>query len=86
VNRHIRELVLTPTGAFRAWMSLLTVLVTIALLCFFTIAYVTVQQRKICSLVVLLDDRNRQLPPADPDTMNFRRELHNYRDNLGCRS
>jgi len=85
----------TPTGAFKPWTSTLVVVVAMGLLIFFTIAYVTRQQRladarhvqderKICKLIVLIDDRNQKLPPADPDTMDFRRELHTYRDSLGC--
>lgn len=86
MKHQARELLLTPTGAFRAWTSILTVLLTVALLAFFTIRYVTIQNRKICELVVLLDDRNQKLPPApDPDTERFRVTLHNYRVSLGCR-
>lgn len=74
----------TPTGALRAWVSLALTLVSVAALAFLTIAYVAGQQRKICGIVVLLDDRNRTLPEGDADTMRFRAELHRYRVNLGC--
>jgi hypothetical protein len=80
----IREHVLTPTGALRAWGSFAINALVIAVLCAFTITYVTRQNRKICGVIVLIDDRNQQLPPADPDTMDFRRELHHYRESLGC--
>jgi hypothetical protein len=50
-----------------------------------TIGYVQEQQRNICSLVVLLDDRNQQLPPTlDKDTADYRAELHRYRLKIGC--
>jgi hypothetical protein len=41
--------------------------------------------KRWCPLVVLLDNRNQQLPPSDdPDTMTFRREIHNLRVAYGC--
>ena len=41
--------------------------------------------RQICGIVVLLDDRNQSMPPAaDPATAQFRREVHAYRVSLGC--
>jgi hypothetical protein len=43
------------------------------------------RQRQICGLIVLLDERNRTLPPAtDPATARFRSEIHTYRVELGC--
>lgn len=43
------------------------------------------RSREICGLIVLIDDRNQQLPPTpDPDTAAFRTELHRYRLALGC--
>lgn len=81
----IRERLLTPTGAFRAWPGALLLLVCFGACVVFTIGYVRDQQRAICDLVVMLDDRNQALPPApDPDTANFRAELHRYRVKIGC--
>ena len=43
------------------------------------------RQRQICGIVVIIDDRNQQMPPStDPATTEFRRELHAYRISLGC--
>ena len=72
-------------GALRASTTMIILLITVALLAYFTIAYVSDQQRKICKLMVLLDDRNQALPAApDKDTADFRTELHNYRQSIGC--
>lgn len=91
-----RERILTPTGALRAAPALLTSVLGIALALGLTIAYVArvdraaearnVQRsRDICGIIVLIDDRNQELPPAtDPDTAAFRAELHRYRLKLGC--
>jgi len=80
-----RTRVLTSSGAVRPWVNGLIMAVTIALLAGFTITYVSQQQRKICGIIVLLDDRNQSLPPSnDPDTVRFRVELHHYREGLGC--
>lgn len=75
----------TATGAFRAWFTVLIMLVCVGVTDAFTIAYVIKRARDICGIVVLLDDRNQSLPDTtDPDTMKFRRELHIYRQKLGC--
>jgi hypothetical protein len=75
----------TTSGALRPWVTVLLLAVSIGLLVGFTITWVTLQQRKICGLIVLLDDRNQTLPPAtDTETVTFRRELHHYRQDLGC--
>jgi len=79
-----REAMFTPTGAFKPWTSTLVVILAVGLMSIFTIVYVAQQQRKICHLVVLIDDRNQELPPADQGTMDFRRELHAYRQKIGC--
>jgi hypothetical protein len=83
---NVRGHLVTQTGALRAWFTVMLLVVCLGGAMALTITYVTLQQRKICGLVVLLDDRNATLPPADPDTMAFRRELHRYRTGLGCRS
>lgn len=67
------------------WASLLLTAAGLGLLVFFGIKYVAQQQRNICGMVTLLDDRNQKLPPAtDKDSADFRRELHNYRVKIGC--
>ncbi len=87
--------VFTPTGAFRAWATTVMLIVCFGLALGLTIGYVkkvdaeaeqrNVQRsREICGLIVLIDDRNQTLPPADGDTMRFRAELHRYRLALGC--
>lgn len=81
----VRAHVFTSSGALRPWANLLLLAISVGLLVGFTITWVTIQQRKICGLIVLLDDRNQSLPATnDPDTIQFRRELHHYRSDLGC--
>lgn len=79
-----RVQLVTATGALRAWVSVALLLAGLGGLVFFDIAYQTRGQRKICGIVVLLDDRNQRLPPADPETMAFRRELHLFRKSIDC--
>jgi hypothetical protein len=75
----------TASGALRPWANVIGFLVTVGVLAGFTITYVTVQQRRICGLIVLIDDRQQSLPvPTDPDALKFRNEVHRYRVNLGC--
>lgn len=75
----------TASGAFRPFVTVLLNVVVVGLLAGFTITYVARQERRICGIIVLLDDRNQKLPPAtDKDTTDFRRELHSYRLRLGC--
>jgi hypothetical protein len=82
----LRRHLFTSSGAMRPWANVMGFLVTVGLLAGFTITYVSDQQRKICRLIVLIDDRNQELPPSDdPDTKQFRDELHLYRLSLGCR-
>jgi hypothetical protein len=87
--------VFTPTGAMRAWATVTLLIACFGLALGLTIGYVkkvdaeaekrNVQRsREICGLIVLIDDRNQTLPPADPDTTRFRAELHRYRLALGC--
>jgi hypothetical protein len=80
----VKAHIITSTGALRATATMIILLITMGLLAFFTIAYVANQQRKICRLIVLIDDRNQAAPPADADTTNFRAELHRYRQSIGC--
>lgn len=87
---------MTSTGAFTAWASLLVAIVGIGVTFVLTIAYVNrvdkaaeernvERQRQICGIIVIIDDRNQEMPPAtDPATADFRRELHAYRTSLGC--
>lgn len=83
---------LTSSGALRAWVAIIINVVAIALLAGFTITYVTYQSRKICGLIVLIDDLNQTRPAPvdpktgqpDPDVARYRRELHTYRLQLGC--
>lgn len=75
----------TSTGALRAWVTVLLVVIPITVLSVAVVFYVNRQTRLICGVVVLIDDRNQRLPPADPDTMAFRRELHRYRQLLACK-
>lgn len=77
--------IMTPTGALRSWATLTVVIVAMGITMGATITYVVQRTKDICGIVVILDDRNRKLPPAtDPDTAHFRAELHHYRERLGC--
>lgn len=86
----------TPTGAFTAWASLLVSIVGVGATMVLMFAYVrqvdraaerrnVERQRQICGIIVLIDDRNQAMPPAaDAETNRFRAELHTYRLHLGC--
>lgn len=88
--------ILTATGAFRAWATVLMLVVGFGAALGLTLGYVTKvdrdaerrnveRSREICGIIRLIDDRNQQLPPAaDPGTTAFRDELHRYRVALGC--
>lgn len=85
VARDHRVNLVTPTGALRAWFAVILTVVCVGGAMAYTITYTVHRTRDICDLIVLLDDRNQKLPPvADKDTMDFRRELHRYREKLGC--
>ena len=91
-----REWILTPTGALRAAPALLTSVLGIALALGLTIAYVArvdraaearnvERSRDWCRIIVMLDDRNQKLPPAqDRETADFRQALHDLRISKGC--
>lgn len=74
----------TQTGALRAWVDLALVGLGFGLLAFFTIAYVNQQERRICGIIVMLDDRNQKVTPANDDQRQFIEQLHRYRTDLGC--
>jgi hypothetical protein len=88
--------VLTPTGAMRAWATLLVVIAGFGLALGLTIGYVKKVDREAevrnversrdwCRIIVLIDDRNQTLPPAaDKDTADFRQALHDLRISKGC--
>jgi hypothetical protein len=69
--------VVTPTGALRAWPTILILILGFGLALGFTIAYVRkVDQdaerrnqqraRDFCDVVMLIDDRNQRVPPKLP--------------------
>lgn len=86
----------TSTGAFKAWASLVVAIVGMGVSMVLMFAYVNrvnraaeernvERQRQICGIIVIIDDRNQEMPPStDPATTDFRRELHAYRQSLGC--
>lgn len=78
----------TQTGALRAWVDLAVIVTVVALglgtLAFFMIAYVNQQERRICGIIVMLDDRNQKVTPANEDQRQFIERLHRYRTDLGC--
>lgn len=58
--------------------------VVIGLMVGFTISYVTLVQRRICGLIVLMDDAYRETPPATPTGLKMAREVNAYRHKIGC--
>ena len=87
--------VLTPTGAMRAWATLLAVIVGFGLALGLTIGYVkrvdreaearNVQRtREICGLILVLDEAYQATPPTTPLGRNVATEIHAYRQRLGC--
>lgn len=90
------ERVLTPTGAIRAWATVLMLVLGFGLALGLTIGYVTKvdkaaearnveRSRDWCRIIVMLDDRNQKLPPAqDQETADFRAALHDLRISKGC--
>jgi hypothetical protein len=69
----------------RLAIDLMVVILGLAGVAFFTVGYVAHGLRKICGIIELIDDRNQKMPPTnDPDTVQFRRELHRYRQSIGC--
>lgn len=83
---------LTESGALKPWASAMLALIGFGASVGLLVAYVSkVDQRniergrQICGIIVLLDDRNQEMPPAaDKATADFRAELHRYRLSLGC--
>lgn len=70
---------------FRIWWGLAMAAVAIAGLGYLVVWYQAVEARKICGLIVLIDDRYQKLPPqADPDAQEFARRVHAYRRDIGC--
>jgi hypothetical protein len=69
--------IFTPTGAIRAWASILMLILGFGLALGLTIGYVNKvdkaaerrsqeRARDFCDVIVLIDDRNRQVPPKLP--------------------
>lgn len=80
----LRHRLITETGALRAWVDVALIVTGLALLAYFTIAYVARSERKICGVVILLDDRNQKVTPASQDQKDFIDRLHDYRTQIGC--
>lgn len=74
----------TSTGALRAWVNVALGLLAVGLLAFFTIAYVAGQQRKICGLIVIMDDAYHSTPPATETGRRLADEVARYRAEIGC--
>jgi hypothetical protein len=99
--------IFTPTGAIRAWASILMLILGFGLALGLTIGYVNKvdkaadrrsqqRARDFCGVIVLIDDRNRQVPPKLPPKataeqteqydvqVKFVAAIHAYRIKLGC--
>lgn len=90
-----RERILTPTGAMRAWATVVMLILGFGLALGLTIGYVkkvdkeaerrnVERSRDICGIIVMLDDRNQKITPTSEDQRRFIDELHRYRQRLGC--
>lgn len=98
---------ITQTGAFRAWVTMLLLILGVGVALGLTIAYVNKvdraserrnveRARDFCGVIVLIDDRNQQVPPklpANPTpeqrqqyevSTRFVAAIHAYRLKLGC--
>lgn len=77
---------LTTTGALRAWWALLMVLVSAFLVAGACVLYTQhVQQennRKWCDVMTTLD--RQSTPATTPQSVDFRRKIHELRLSLGC--
>jgi hypothetical protein len=80
--------IFTPTGAIRAWASVLMVIVSFGLALGLTIAYVARvhrdDDRRWCALLSNLDDAYRQNPPTSPTGRQIAADMHNLRVGFGC--
>lgn len=77
--------VLTPTGALNAWASVGLLVACVGVTVGTSITYTIQRSKDICGIIVIIDDRNQELPPAtDKGTEDFRKELHAYRERIGC--
>lgn len=87
--------VFTPTGAMRAWATVLMLVLGFGLALGLTIAYVTKVDRAaekrnversqdICGIIRIIDDRQQKIANPNPDQKIFIDELHRYRVKLGC--
>jgi hypothetical protein len=71
---------------FRIWWGLAMAAMAIAGLGYLVVWNQQREARKICGLIVLIDDRYQKLPAgADPDAREFARAVHDYRLDLGCK-
>jgi hypothetical protein len=75
---------LTASGAMRPWFNVLVLALGLGLLAGFTITYVSEQQRKICGLIVLMDDTYRANPPPSETGRRMQDEVRRYRARIGC--
>jgi hypothetical protein len=91
MNRRI----LTPTGAIRAWASVLMLIAGFGLALGLTVGYVKhvdhmaeqrnlERSREICGLITVIDDAYQQTPPTTPVGQHLADEIHRYRQRLGC--
>jgi hypothetical protein len=78
--------VLTPTGAFRAWWSVVMVLVTAVLIAGLNVLYTTHVQRESdrqwCDILASLDAP--QTPATTPRGREVQRQIHDLREKKGC--
>lgn len=68
----------------KTWYALVVILVvSLALngVMYFVVVHTS---RKICGIVVSLDEAYRQNPPTTPIGRDIANKMHSYRDSLGC--
>jgi hypothetical protein len=66
-------------------MAIVSVMLAVGFNMYFTIRVANNNNHQWCGLLVLLDDRNQKAPPTnDPDTNQFRNEIHSLRTGYNC--
>jgi hypothetical protein len=68
----------------RALFNAICILVGMAGLALFTIGYTQAQNRKICGLIVIMDNSYQERPPTTPTGRDLAAEVHRYRKEIKC--
>jgi hypothetical protein len=91
----LRGHILTPTGAMRAWATVLLLILGFGIALGLTIAYVKKvdreaeqrnieRSREICDVAVFIDDQQQQRTPTTEAQRQFYEKWHRFRLSLNC--